>query len=465
MLLGAAWLAPSQAQAAEGPFVSAASGRCLQVVGNSQTAGAEVQIQDCNGATSQRWNFTTVGEMRVFNNAFCLDAFAGGTAPGTRLIIWSCNNGPNQRFTLNANTIVGTQSGLCADVVGAAIANGTRVALWSCNGQTNQRWTQNTGTTPPPTTPPPTTPPPSGCTATPVDPNASAAARRVLCYIYSQYGNHILSGQQESTWNGGPEYEMNYILSNTGKLPAVRGLDMGDSPNFAARAIAWWNAGGIPMVGYHMGAPSQSQDGWAGAQMTANINNTLTAGTNENRVFLQRMDAAAAQLAQAQAANVPILWRPFHEAGGTWFWWSKEGGAQYNRLWRYMFDYYTRVKGLHNLIWLHPYDGTPRAAFYPGKQYVDIGGADTYASNHNPLTAMFNTTRGIYGTVVPIALHENGPIPDPAQLQSTATRWVLFNTWHGTWLTNTSVNPTNLLSQYYNSAYVVTRDEVPNLRN
>ena len=224
----------------------------------------------------------------------------------------------------------------------------------------------------------------------------------------------------------GPDYEMNYILSNTGKLPAIRGLDMGDSPNFGSRAIAWWNAGGIPMVGYHMGAPG-GPDGYQGSLGTANINTVLTPGTSLHASFLQRLDAAAAQLQQAQAANVPILWRPFHEAGGTWFWWSKEGGSQYNRLWRFMFDYYTNVKGLHNLVWLHPYNGSPQASFYPGRQYVDIGGADTYASNHNPLTAMFNTTRNIYGTVIPIALHENGPIPDPAQLQSSATRWVLFN--------------------------------------
>lgn len=453
-------LAPSTAAAAEGPFVGAASGRCLTVVGNSTTAGAEVQISDCNGQASQRWNFTSAGELRIYNDTRCLDVEAARTAPGTRLLIWNCNNQQNQRFTLNGNTIVANQSGLCADVVGAATANGTRVALWTCNGQSNQLWTQN-GAPPPP--PPP--PPGQTCNVAPVDPQASAAARRLLCYVYSQYGNHILSGQQESTWVSGPDYEMNYILSNTGKLPAIRGLDMGDSPNFAGRAIAWWNAGGIPMVGYHMGAPSQSQDGHSGSLLTANINNTLTPGTSEYRVFLQRLDAAAAQLQQAQAANVPILWRPFHEAGGTWFWWSKEGGSQYNRLWRFMFDYYTRVKGLHNLVWMHPFNGSPQASFYPGRQYVDIGGADTYASNHNPLTAMFNTTRNIYGTTIPIALHENGPIPDPAQLQSTATRWVLFNTWHTSWLVNNSQNSPAVLNQYYNSAYVVTRDEVPNLRN
>jgi hypothetical protein len=321
-----------------------------------------------------------------------------------------------------------------------------------------------TPTTPPTTTPPTTTPPAGSCSAAPVDPQATAAARRLLCYVYSQYGNHIISGQQESTWVDGPDYEMNYIHNATGKYPAIRGLDMGDSPTFGARALAWWNAGGIPMVGYHMGAPNQSQDGYAGSQLTANINAALTEGSSDNATFKRRMDAVAAQLAQVQSGGGAVLWRPFHEAGGTWFWWSKEGGSQYVRLWRYMYDYLTRTKGLHNLVWLHPYNGDPQAAFWPGKTYVDIGGADTYAGDHGPLTTLFNRTKAIVGSTVPIALHENGRIPDPAQLQSTATRWVLFNTWHSSFVSDTGINPVPAFQAVYASPYVITRDEVPNLR-
>jgi hypothetical protein len=75
---------------------------------------------------------------------------------------------------------------------------------------------------------------------------------------------------------------------------------------------------------------------------------------------------------------------------------------------------------------------------------------------------MFNTCRSLYGSTMPIALHENGPIPDPDQLQSTGTHWVLFGTWHGNHLT--ASNPADHLRRVYNHAYVVTRDELPNLR-
>ncbi|TDB81840.1 mannan endo-1,4-beta-mannosidase A and B [Micromonospora sp. KC721] len=316
----------------------------------------------------------------------------------------------------------------------------------------------------PPSTPPVSPSPDNGtCNVAPVDPQATTAARKLLCYLYSQYGNHILSGQQESTWIDGPDHEINYIYRHTGKYPAIRGLDMGDSPTFGSRAAAWWRSGGIPMVGYHMGSPAQDSDGYAGSQMNADINAALTPGTADNRRLLQRLDAVSAQLKIVGDAGGAVLWRPYHEAGGTWFWWSKEGGAAYNRLWQYTFNYMTRTKGLHHLVWMHPYNGEPQSSFYPGKQYVDVGGADTYARDRGPLTSLYNATRNIVGGTIPIALHENGRIPDPNQLQSSGAKWVLFNTWHSTFI-EPSTNPVSVFQQVYHHSYVITRDELPNLR-
>ena len=75
-----------------------------------------------------------------------------------------------------------------------------------------------------------------------------------------------------------------------------------------------------------------------------------------------------------QDADGVAIMRLFHEAGGTWFWWSMDGGAQYVRVYKYAFNYLTVTKGLKNMIWLLPYDGSPEASFYPGKSFVDLGG-------------------------------------------------------------------------------------------
>jgi hypothetical protein len=304
----------------------------------------------------------------------------------------------------------------------------------------------------------------SASCGTAVDPLATAQAKKLLCYLYSQYGNHIISGQQESTWVSGPDYEMNIIHNASGKYPVIRGMDMGDSPDFGSRALSWWNSGGIPMVGYHMGAPNQNTDGYAGSQKTANINAALTPGTADYSRLTQRLDNWAAQLRTVQNGGGAVIIRPWHEAGGTWFWWSKEGGSQYKRLWQFTFTYLTNTKGLHNLVWLMPYNGSPDSSFNPGKAYYDIGGADTYAGDHGPQTSMFNASRKIFGSSMPIALHENGRIPDPAQLESSRTRWVLFNTWHTTFISDSGINPAATINSVYNSSYVVTRDEMPSLK-
>jgi hypothetical protein len=304
----------------------------------------------------------------------------------------------------------------------------------------------------------------SGCGAAPVNPNATQQARNLLCYLQRQYGQYVLSGQQETSWASDPDVDVNYINTNTGKYPAIRAGDFLYRNGTTARAQAWWDAGGIPMICYHMGAPRLS-DSFANSKTAApdGIDAVLTPGAASYTSFLAKLDYAAGELQTLQAANVAVLWRPFHEAGGNWFWWSMEGGAKYVRLWTFMYDYFTNTKGLNNLIWLHPFDGSPPAAFYPGKNYVDIAGADTYG-NSQPFASMFSDTRAIVGTTLPIALHENGLMPDPDVMfgSGTKTPWVLFNTWVGTYLTDT--NSVTYLQHVYASPYTITRDELPSLK-
>ncbi|MFF4129557.1 arabinofuranosidase catalytic domain-containing protein [Microbispora rosea] len=150
-----AWSAP--ASAAVAPLVSAASGRCLDVAGNTDALGTSLQIWDCNGQANQAFEFTSAGELRTFNGTRCVDAYGQGTSPGTKAVIWSCNGQANQKWQQNSDgSVSGVQSGLCLDVDHAGTANGTAVILWTCNGQGNQKWsTAGGGTTTSPSPPPP----------------------------------------------------------------------------------------------------------------------------------------------------------------------------------------------------------------------------------------------------------------------------------------------------------------------
>ncbi|WP_200804586.1 PQQ-dependent sugar dehydrogenase [Actinacidiphila paucisporea] len=143
------------ASAATGtPVTGTASGRCLDVIGQSTSSGAGINIYDCNGQANQAWTFTAAGELRVYDNPMCLDVVGQSTTAGAKLQIYPCNGGANQQWKINSNgTISGVQSGLCLDVVGAATANSSLVDLWTCNGGGNQQWKTTAGDTQPPTVP------------------------------------------------------------------------------------------------------------------------------------------------------------------------------------------------------------------------------------------------------------------------------------------------------------------------
>lgn len=120
-------------------LVSAASGRCLDVPSSSTTNGTQPVIWDCNGGTNQRW---TVNGQTLQALGKCLDAPVGATA-GAKAQLWDCNGGTNQQWTLGADgTVRGAASGLCLDVDHNLTANGTPVLLWTCTAAANQRWTR-----------------------------------------------------------------------------------------------------------------------------------------------------------------------------------------------------------------------------------------------------------------------------------------------------------------------------------
>ena len=73
--------------------------------------------------------------------------------------------------------------------------------------------------------------------------------------------------------------------------------------------------------------------------------------------------------------HIPILWRPFHEAEGSWFWWGREGAEPCKKLYRLMFERFTERHRLDNLIWVQ---NSPKIENYPGDDVVDIISRDLY---------------------------------------------------------------------------------------
>ena len=309
----------------------------------------------------------------------------------------------------------------------------------------------------------------SNCAVTPVDPNATASAKKLLCYLYSQYKNHVLSGQQETSWSN-PVGDIDFYQTNTGKYPAILGGDFlytGTSPSSqgttTSRAQAYWQAGGIPMFRYHMGAPPNA-DSYQNSMLpysSAQCNNVVTAGTSENTSYKSKLDYVAGNLLTLQSAGVAVIFALFHETQPNgWFWWSKCSSSQFLALYKYSYDYLVNTKGVHNIVRLMPFSGSPSSSFYPGGMATDLAGPDTYATNP-PFASTYSATASFVGSTTPIPLHETGTIPQPATMFPSAAPWLLWNVWAGYEMNNNSV--ANIKSAYA-SPYTITRDELPSFQ-
>jgi hypothetical protein len=296
--------------------------------------------------------------------------------------------------------------------------------------------------------------------ANPVNPDASPEARILLSYIHSIFGKYMLTGQMEAPW--GIE-EIPYIQTNTGKLPAIRGQDLINESSNAREineAINWWKAGGIPTIMWHWGAPTVGE-GYDASKGTIDVTKCFIEGSNENREMMLDLKRIADHLTKLRDAKVPVIWRPMHECSGGWFWWDKSGGPAFVKLWKFMFDYFTKERGLNNLIWFLGYDGSPSAAYNPGPGYYDIVGGDTYGPG-GPYASIYNNAKTIHGTGIPIAMHECGVPPDPAAAKAQNVLWSWFMIWHTTYLSDLNKD---VLKGLYSNDLTLTREELPNFAN
>ena len=101
----------------------------------------------------------------------------------------------------------------------------------------------------------------------------------------------------------------------------------------------------------------------------------------------------AKALKELQDQNIPVIFRPLHEAEGasslngeySWFWWGNDGAEAYKELWKYLYNKLTNEYGLQNLIWeWNSYTYDTSAAWYPGDEYVDLIAYDKYNANGSP---------------------------------------------------------------------------------
>ncbi len=290
--------------------------------------------------------------------------------------------------------------------------------------------------------------------AVPIDAGATPATRALLASLVSQYGDKTRTGQYEAKDN-------ETLLKETGQMPAVFGTDLMDySPSRLARgakpggtveaALTRAKAAQIVTVSWHWNAPSGLTDkmsvdaqgkplnllwykGFYTNATTFDVQKALAdPNSAEYKLLLRDMDAIAAQLQKFQDAGVPVLWRPLHEAEGGWFWWGAQGPDSFKKLWRLMYDRFTTVDHLHNLLWVYSATADQKPEWYPGDDVVDIVGADAYPKDiSDPLSSLWDKMLTAHGGKKLLALTEFGGVPDVDRMSRYGVRWSYFVTWNG----------------------------------
>ena len=207
----------------------------------------------------------------------------------------------------------------------------------------------------------------------------------------------VIFGHHDDTaygvgWSGdGVRSDVKDVVNS---YPGVFGWDFGnifwdDNPELVKKRLskliteAYYRVG-INIFCWHYHNPVTQQGFY---DTTVAVNKILPGGGYYLR-YLRDLDKVAdfvSQLKDSLGVPIPIIFRPYHEFDGSWFWWGKHfcTREEFIQLWRTTIDYLKNKKKLDNII----YAFSPDRNFhnendyldrYPGDRYVDILGTDIY---------------------------------------------------------------------------------------
>ncbi len=210
-----------------------------------------------------------------------------------------------------------------------------------------------------------------------------------------------LTGNEASTWNTPEQDRIAHVAELTKKAAAEGALITlsAHMPNFEVidQRVKEFDAanGAVDLsdsekVGYWTTPSGEKQynfSGYTPGTTTGNIVQRIMPGQDLNYLYTDYLDLIADYAKAVEGDGITILFRPFHENTGSWFWWGAAfcDEQAYINLFRYTVDYMKETKGVHNMLYVYgpgseAANVTEYSARYPGDNYVDMIGYDLYHS-------------------------------------------------------------------------------------
>lgn len=271
-----------------------------------------------------------------------------------------------------------------------------------------------------------------------VDDCATAETRALFHYMLGLQGKGVMFGH-EHTLSDGFTFDTytettSDVEATTGDYPAVFGWDTlilngfqkpgvyGGTVEQNIEAMSWAfeksdALGGINVLSAHMFNFVTGGDFWDTAGRV--VSQILPGGAKhaDYNEFLDRIAAAVKGAKRSDGTLIPVVFRPFHENTGGWFWWGAGHctSAEFIEIFRYTVEYLRDTKKVHNLL----YSYSPNSSFggdptnymktYPGDEFVDVLGYDAYDNSAGSAEWLSGTMKDL-AMVVDLAA-ERGKVP------------------------------------------------------
>ena len=287
-----------------------------------------------------------------------------------------------------------------------------------------------------------------------------APTQRLLDYLYENQGKKMLTGTMACVDYNFREAE--WVYKHTGTYPAINCIDYihdniskpGNWIDYSdvVPMMKWTQGGGVMSAMWHWGMPTN--DG---------TSTTCTPGTADDKTgfrpsaildpesegyarMMSDIDRVAEWMKPLGKRGIPILWRPLHEAQGNWreeysrpdgsaadgwhtawMWWGIDGPEVFKALWHAMYDRMVNYHGLHNLIWVFTTGNSTQ--WYPGDDYVDVIGSDSYGVKLKDLKAYYKEFQTNFPGKL-YAITEWSSLPSVKEQWEAGCYWSFFIPWY-----------------------------------